>query len=286
MLFLLSFLVIKIQHSQNIGIYTIDFSSQIFLYGYIFSLNNINNNKKGIKMKKIIASLIVIALSTVSAKALDFSAFELTGGVSANQSVFGASAREKNEDNAGNAFSNKKGSGVFTDSHTGQFIELGIGKYVSFGYEHTPDAISTPVNNRVTNTNASTSVSVDFNDVNTTYVKFNLPFIIDGLYLKSGIVETDMDFKETMASGSTYKNASTEGTMYGGGFAKYLGDTNFAIRVEASYMELDNVKTDNGIASGTASNASGSTTRNEIEATNLEGLTGKIALTYTLGKNN
>ena len=51
-------------------------------------------------------------------------------------------------------------------------------------------------------------------------------------------------------------------------------------------MELDNVKTDNGIASGTASNVSGSTTRNEIEATNLEGLTGKIALTYTLGKNN
>ena len=41
-------------------------------------------------MKKIIATLMVVALSTVSAKAVDLSVFELTAGLSANQSVFGA----------------------------------------------------------------------------------------------------------------------------------------------------------------------------------------------------
>ena len=237
-------------------------------------------------MKKLITTIAFIALSTVSAKAIDKEMFSLTAGLSANQSVFGASAREKNENNSGVVISNEKASGVFTDGHGSQFIELGIGKYVSFGFEHTPGSISTPENKRITNTNAETKVSVDFDDVNTTYVKLNLPFIMNGLYGKLGTVETDLNFKETMASGSTYKNKSTEGTMMAVGVSKYLGDSNFAFRIEGSYMELDNVKTDNGIASGTASNVSGSTTRNEIEATNLEGLTGKIALTYTLGKNN
>jgi hypothetical protein len=55
------------------------------------------------------------------------------------------------------------------------------------------------------------------------------------------------------------------------------------------YLELDNVKADNGIASGTNIGTTAvaldgtSTTRNEIEASHLEGLTAKIALTYTIG---
>ena len=164
-------------------------------------------------MKKLITTIAFIALSTVSAKAIDKEMFSLTAGLSANQSVFGASAREKNENNSGVVISNEKASGVFTDGHGSQFIELGIGKYVSCGFEHTPGSISTPENKRITNTNAETKVSVDFDDVNTTYVKLNLPFIMNGLYGKLGTVETDLNFKETMASGSTYKNKSTEGTM-------------------------------------------------------------------------
>ena len=238
-------------------------------------------------MKKIITTLMFIALSTVSAKAVDFSVFSLTAGLATNESVFGASATEKNEDNAGALVSTKKESGVFTAGYTSQFIELGLGKHIAIGYEHTPDSVSTPTNtSRHGNAAGANNVSVDFNDVNTTYVKVNVPFLLAGLYVKAGTVETDLDIKEVMGSGSTYANKSTEGTMMALGVDKQIGESGFGIRVEGAYMELDSVTTDNGIASGTASNADGSTSRNEIKASNMEGLTGKLAITYTLGRNN
>ena len=124
---------------------------------------------------------------------------------------------------------------------------------------------------------------MDFNDLNTTYVKLNVPFLT-GLYLKGGEVETDLDIKETLLSGSTYKNVSTQGSTYGMGYARTLGETAFAIRFETMYLELDTVNVDNGVASGTTG-VHGTVNRNAIEAKNLEGVTAKVALTYTFGKN-
>ena len=86
-----------------------------------------------------------------------------------------------------------------------------------------------------------------------------------------------------MASGRTYNNVSTEGTMFGVGYAKQLGDSAFDIRIEGSYLDLDNVTTSNGVASGAATAANSG--RNEISTKYMEGLTGKIALTLTLGRN-
>ena len=47
-------------------------------------------------------------------------------------------------------------------------------------------------------------------------------------------------------------------------------------------MELDNVSTSNGVAADGATVANGG--RNQIDAKNLEGVTGKLAITYTLGR--
>ena len=49
-------------------------------------------------MKKIITTIAFIALSTVSAKAMnpDLGIFSLTAGVASNSGVFGASAKETN----------------------------------------------------------------------------------------------------------------------------------------------------------------------------------------------
>ena len=41
-------------------------------------------------MKKLITTIAFIALSTVSAKAIDMEMFSITGGLAANQSVWGA----------------------------------------------------------------------------------------------------------------------------------------------------------------------------------------------------
>jgi len=241
-------------------------------------------------MKKILTAMIFIALSTVSSNAIglpNLSSFELTAGLASNQGVFGASALETNRDESNVVRTTDKTSGVFTDGYSSQFLELGIGTWFSVGYEHTPDSISTPQDTRstggdVASATGSTSVSVDFNDLNTTYVKINLPFMT-GAYIKSGSVDVDLDIKESMAGGSTYKNVSTSGTMMGAGYQTYIGESNFGIRFEAAYLDLDNVTTDNGVSLTGGTPANGG--RNQIDASNLEGLQGKLAVTYTLGKN-
>ena len=230
-------------------------------------------------MKKIIATAAILVLSTMSANAVNWGALSLTGGIATNTSVWGASAKETNLTDTNTTGHIKKESGVFTDSFSSQFIELGIGSWISLGFEHTPDAISTPENKTREGTVPST-VKVDFNDVNTTYIKVNFP---NGIYFKTGTVETDLDIKESMGSGSTYKNKSTEGTMMGLGYQRFMGDTGFGFRLEGSYTELDNVSTDNGVSATGATVANGG--RNTIDASNLEGLVGKVALTYTFGRD-
>ena len=239
-------------------------------------------------MKKLIISLAFVALSSVAAKAIEmpviFGNMSLTGGIAANQAVFGATAKQDEYNAAGTAIdASNEQSGVFTDGYGSQFIEIGFGQYISFGFEHVPDAISTPttINESSDGNPGNTSnVSVDFNDFNTYYAKINTPW---GIYLKAGTVETDLDIKETQLSGNTYKNVSTSGTTFGGGYEKFIGGSNFSIRAEGNYMELDTVNTENSVA------LTGGTTTNgghaKVKGSNMEGLTGKIALTYTFGRN-
>ena len=244
-------------------------------------------------MNKIITTIALLAFTSVSANAIDFEKFSITGGLATNQSIWGATAKQDDYNAAGTAIeTTNKESGVFTDGYASQFIELGIGKYFSIGYEHTPDAVSTPENINDGGTNAikaggsaagaiTSKVSVDFNDFNTTYAKLNLPFL-GGAYVKAGTVSTDLDIKETQLSGNTYKNVSIDGTSFGGGYQKQLGESGFDLRLEGNYVELDGVTVNNGV---TKTAGTGLNNFKEIKASNLEGLTGKIALTYTFGRN-
>ena len=233
-------------------------------------------------MKKLITTIAFIALSTVSAKAIDMEMFSITGGLAANQSVFGGTAQQDDYNAAGTTIeTTDKEHGVFTESFSSQFVELGIGKWVSLGFEHVPDSISTPQNiNDGGDAGTTSTVSVDFNDMNTTYIKLNTPI---GIYFKYGTVETDLDIKETQLSGNTYDNTSVDGTSIGAGYQKTLGERGFGFRIEGNYVELDNVTVNNGVTKtgGTAANHGFA----EVKAKNLEGLTGKVALTYTFGRS-
>ena len=232
-------------------------------------------------MKKIIIAFAMLALSTVSSHAFDRSVFSVTAGLAANQGVFGASATETNLQENNSTGHIKKESGVFTDSYSSQFIELGIGQLISLGYEHTPDSVTTPTNQTRAGMAAENNVSVDFNDFDTIYLRLNLPFAA-GMYVKAGTVSTDLDIKET-GSSRTYNNVSTDGTMMGVGYHKFINDSRFGIRLEGSYLELDNVSTNNGVSATGGTVANGG--RNTIDASNLEGLQAKVALTITLGKD-
>ena len=238
-------------------------------------------------MKKLITTIAFIALSTVSAKAIDMELFSITGGLATNESVFGATAKQDDYNAAGTTIeTSDEEHGVFTEAFGSQFIELGVGRWISVGFEHVPDSISTPENindNRGTEGNVTRSttatVSVDFNDMNTTYLKLNTPM---GIYLKWGNVSTDLDIKETMASGNTYKNTSVDGTSTGIGYQKTFGERGFGFRLEGNYVELDNITVNNGV---TKTAGTGLNNFKEIQAKNLEGLTAKVALTYTFGRS-
>ena len=238
-------------------------------------------------MKKLITTIAFIALTTVSAKAIDMEMFSITGGLGVNQSVWGATAKQDDYNAAGTTIeTSDKQSGVFTEGYSSQFVELGIGRWISLGYEHVPDSISTPENinsgGSVTEKSGgdpTSKVSVDFNDFNTVYAKLNTPM---GIYLKLGNVSTDLDIKETQLSGNTYTNQSVNGSSLGLGYQKTFGDTGFGFRFEGNYVELDNVTVNNGV---TKTAGTGNNNFKEIKATNLEGLTGKVALTYTFGRS-
>mgnify|MGYP006134215119 CR=1 FL=1 len=237
-------------------------------------------------MKKLITTIAFLALSTLSAKAVDMEVFSLTGGLATNNSVWGASAQQDQYDhnNDGTIDSSDTDTGVFTESYSSQFVELGIGRWISVGFEHVPDSISTPQNvnsggSPDGTTDATSTVSVDFNDMDTTYLKINTPM---GIYFKYGTVSTDIDIKETQHSGNTYNNKSVDGTSMGAGYQKTFGERGFGFRIEGNYVELDNVTVNNGV---TKTAGTGLNNFKEIKATNLEGLTGKVALTYTFGRS-
>jgi len=235
-------------------------------------------------MKKLITTIAFIALSTVSAKAVEWEIFSITGGLAANQSVFGGTAQQDAYDAIGTTIEvTDKEHGVFTESFGSQFVELGIGRWVSLGFEHVPDSISSPQNiNDSDGATATSTVSVDFNDMNTTYLKLNTPM---GIYFKYGTVSTDLDIKETQHSGNTYANTSVDGTSIGAGYQKTLGERGFGFRIEGNYVELDNVTVNNGVGTSTSGGTTANGGFNEVKATNLEGLTGKVALTYTFGRS-
>ena len=229
-------------------------------------------------MKKILAIVSVLSLFTFSANAFDASDVSVTAGISANSAVYGASGKETNRDDSGNIKKVINESGVFVDSHMSGFLELNMGEFLSLGYEHTPDSITTPENRRITNVNSTTKVSADFNDLNIAYLKFNVP---GGVYLKAGYVETDIDVNESMASGSTYANVSTEGTVLGIGYSHSV-EGGLGVRLEGSYMELDDVMSSNGVSASGATVANSG--RNQVDVSNMEGLNAKIAVTFTFGQ--
>ena len=232
-------------------------------------------------MKKIITAIAFIALTTVSAKAIDFGGFSATVGLGQNTSVWGASGTESEYSETGTLPEINKEHGVFTDDYSSHFIELGIGKYISLGYNMASDPIKTPSN--VTNEGdpaQQATVQVDFNDLETQYVKLNIP---GGMFVKYGTVAVDIKVNEVIASGSTYADRSTEGTSLGLGYQGHIGESGLGFRMETNYIELDNVTTDNGTTIAGSNSTNGG--RNQIDIQNMEGVTAMFAITYTLGRN-
>ena len=93
--------------------------------------------------------------------------------------------------------------------------------------------------------------------------------MLGGTYLKFGITTADVIVNEKTVSGNAYKDTDTDGMTAGAGYAHDLAN-GIAIRAEVMVSEFDDVKADNGVASGG--------NMNKVTITDMWGARGTISL--------
>ena len=84
------------------------------------------------------------------------------------------------------------------------------------------------------------------------------PGNIDGLYLKAGYVQVDVETNETLGTGSTYPNSDMDGFTVGIGYDRDLPNGAF-VRAEGSYMQLG------GITVTSTNNTANSVTTDDVD---------------------
>ena len=164
-----------------------------------------------------------------------------------------------------------KDTAVKSDSDAGAnaiipsiFVELATDNGFGLGLEHVPG--STDVNSKVrsrtldhagTGTDSGTNkASAEIDGLTSIYV---IKTFGSGFFVKAGQTTTTVNTKETLSSGSTYKNVDVDGMVLGLGINKTT-DTGFFYRVSGEYTDYDSIK----LTSEVADAVSG--TRNTVSA--------------------
>ena len=235
-------------------------------------------------MKKIISIAVFAVFSASSAMSAGLSP---SVGVSLNASAFAGQGTEKNYDEAGTFNDSTTEYGAFAEEFGSVFVELGLGDNFSIGLDHVPGSIESPKNFSREGTKGSSdtmnpdqsSVQVDFEELTTIYLKANVP-MLGGTYIKAGIAQVDIKVNESMASGNTYADKSTDGYVAAIGYNFDLDTMGLSIRTEVMAHTFEAVKTDNGVVlgAGTAAEQSASGGRNEITVDEMFGARATISL--------
>ena len=169
-------------------------------------------------------------------------------GVSVNKQAFGGYGKETNTTDVTEEY------GAFADDNMSIFAEYGVGDSLSIGIEYNPGAISTPTNTNIKmdgstgGTNAVTTggsaktntVQADFENLTTIYLMWASEI---GLYSRIGYSHVDVATKESLGTGGSYGNVTTDGATLALGYQTDTGDI-FA-RVEVSATAWDSVSATN-----------------------------------------
>ena len=174
-------------------------------------------------------------------------------GVSLNKQAFGGYGKETNTTAVTEEY------GAFADDNMSVFAEYDFGNSLSIGVEYHPGSISTPTNthirqngstggaktvdqqNTTGGTAATNTVSADFEDITTIY----LMWVSDvGLYSKIGYSHVDVATKESLGTGGSYGNVTTDGATLALGFEKG-NDAGIFARLEVSATAWDSVSASN-----------------------------------------
>jgi hypothetical protein len=193
-------------------------------------------------MKKITIAIIAL-FGMISVASADLG---INVGIATQVGVFHAEGVDTRNNTAG-------ADHVDTEDATGVagyksfFIEKTLGRFITIGYDQSPDTLSSETATNVLNAedtipNAfvtqTNTVQLDFKDLTTMYVAINLT---ENLFIKFGNVNVDVVTNEVMETDSSYNDFSLDGDMYGIGFNKSFDNTMF-IRVEAARLEFESHK--------------------------------------------
>ena len=193
-------------------------------------------------MKKITIEIIAL-FGMISVASADLG---INVGIATQVGVFHAEGVDTRNNTAG-------ADHVDTEDATGVagyksfFIEKTLGRFITIGYDQSPDTLSSETATNVLNAedtipNAfvtqTNTVQLDFKDLTTMYVAINLT---ENLFIKFGNVNVDVVTNEVMETDSSYNDFSLDGDMYGIGFNKSFDNTMF-IRVEAARLEFESHK--------------------------------------------
>ena len=218
------------------------------------------------KLKTLVVSVFVAALSLSSIA----NAIEIRAGLTANSTAYYGNVTETLKDSG----HKEKTEALAAFSYSSGFAEVALESVagLTLGIDYVPDAISLETTTRVirstlfasggTPTGEDTNggiqnIAADVTDVTTIYLA--LPIMSTGLSLKAGYMTGSLETKETLATGSTYKDVDIDGYSFSVFYDGALGEHMF-YRVEGGYIEFDDI-------SATGSQAGGDTTSfNKITA--------------------
>mgnify|MGYP001387832932 FL=1 len=183
-------------------------------------------------------------------------------GITAALGYFETRASEK-EDSETSVSRDAEGLGAFGAI----FLEKELTDVVSVGVEYTPTAFETEESTHLQTDQKGKSsgaaatqtqkAQVDFTNLMTVYAMAR-PGNIDGLYLKAGYVQVDVETNETLGTGSTYPNSDMDGFTLGVGIDRDLPNGAF-FRAEGSYMQLG------GITVTSTNNTANSVTTDDVD---------------------
>jgi hypothetical protein len=197
-------------------------------------------------MKKLIT---ILFLTTFALGTTAYS--EISVGVSGNLGILDAKGTEtfNSKTNSRNEEMVMGYASVFAELHLGDHFRIGA-SYVPYELEsETTENVRSEgetgsgddwiANTTFTPKAAFTQkIQIDIQEITQAYLAI---YPGNGLFIKTGVMEGDIITNESLGSGSTYGNATLEGTFIGAGIERDLPNGMF-IRAEAQFTKFDDIK--------------------------------------------
>ena len=194
-------------------------------------------------MKKLTLAILLLLGSFSMASA----ELGINVGVSGNVGIFHATGVDNDITDEDTRTENAVGA----SKYQAVFVEKTIGNRITVGFNYTPGKVlssntDTNLNTHnegdITAFNDTNSVQVDLEKMTQMYIALN---ITENLYVKAGTGSIDVITNEVMATDAKFGNFTVDHSVIGIGTGGTFGSS-FFYRVEANYMDFDNLSATSG----------------------------------------